>query len=161
MNFHQGDVVRIGKGKVEYTITTTFPDGDDVHVTSNNTGTARRNVRTDTLTLVKSAEDIARDETPETDAPLVSTQQPNPTYVDETAGLPNLEHIPGETRREYFDRTGVKLDGRITNYGRDILAALQLKKNVFVSKGVVTNRTKGRTQEAKRTARFGRKGGDR
>lgn len=43
------------------------------------------------------------------------------------ARKPGPEHIPGETPAEYKARTGKKLDGRTTSYGRAILAALQPK----------------------------------
>lgn len=141
MNFHKGDTVRVGKGKVEYTVWETQRDGQ-VTIQSNNTGKFST-YQPGKLILI---EDV-----------MLAQEEP---VIDETAELVNLEHIPGETRREYFERTGQKLDGRITNYGRDILAALQLKKNVFTGKAV-TNRTKGRTQQAKRTARLARKAGDR
>lgn len=141
MNFHKGDTVRVGKGKVEYTV-----QGESVSgyywIESHNTGKVTQEIA-ERLSLI---EDV-----------MLAQEEP---IIDETAQLVNLEHIPGETRREYFERTGQKLDGRITNYGRDILAALQLKKNVFTGKAV-TNRTKGRTQQAKRTARLARKAGDR
>jgi hypothetical protein len=84
MTFNKGDVVRVGKGKVEYTVTWTpesvgmAPELADPEIQSHNTGKYNR-VATSRLTLVKAAEDIARDEKPETDGPLVQGHQPNPT----------------------------------------------------------------------------------
>jgi hypothetical protein len=79
VTFTQGDTVRIGKGKVEYGVA--YDLGNEVKIVSRNTGKATM-VDPARLVLVKAAEDIARDEKPETDGPLIQGHQPNPAPVD-------------------------------------------------------------------------------
>jgi hypothetical protein len=77
-----GDVVRIGSGRVHYRVTVPATDSTPfVTVRSLNTDKPKT-VEIEKLILVKAAEDIARDEKPETDGPLVQGPQPNPAPVD-------------------------------------------------------------------------------
>lgn len=65
MSFNIGDVVRIGKGKVEYTVDNVQPENyGQVLIKSKNTGKTQL-VETDRLTLVEAAPSVFDDQTPE------------------------------------------------------------------------------------------------
>jgi hypothetical protein len=62
MSFNNGDVVRIGKGKVEYSVSEVNADGT-LNLTSAKSN--RKNVDPATLTLVEAAPSVFDDQTPE------------------------------------------------------------------------------------------------
>lgn len=115
-HFEEGDVVSVGKGKVLYNVIASFHGYEKVTVQSQNTG-RHSIVERDRLVLVLNVRDnsseILNKETEQAEVPA-----PEPKHD---------EHIPGESPAEYKARTGKKLDGRTTSYGRAILAALQWK----------------------------------
>lgn len=101
MKFEIGDIVRIGKGKVDYSFQ---------GIATNGHRAGKAVVESLTTGRITSVEEDR----------LVAV----PAAVEET---PDGQHVPGETPAEYKARTGKKLDGRITSYGRAILLALQPK----------------------------------
>lgn len=121
--FKRGDVVRIGKGKVEYTVLNDQV-GPFVDIESKNTGKAQT-MDNSRLTLV----------TPKAEKAPAEDQ--------------HIEHIPGESPAQYKARTGRKLDGRTTIYGRMILVGLQLKRTIVGETGGTAKNRKA----AKRAAR--------
>lgn len=72
-------------------------------------------------------------------------KQPSPEKPQETIGAVIRDevpaHVPGESPAAYKARTGIKLDGRRTSYGRAILVALQPK---LAPIGVKTRKARGR-----------------
>lgn len=129
MSFTKGDVVRIGKGKVQYTVTEY--DGRTVFVQSHNTDKITE-VPAERLVLIQdvmlAAEEAGCD--PEElviPAPVRTPAQRLGVNLAVSADQPVIEH---------------------TSYQKAILAGLQLKPNVFA--GVQTTL---RARKAKRAAR--------
>lgn len=202
--FEQYDVVRLGKGKVEYTVLSDVVT-HEAHIESKNTGKAQtvdasrlvlvRDIRTvppiseELLTkcedLIATASAVAEgtlsvpgldvqgdavpaaEEATEQEAVTVTWIDPEPGAESRYESIllpeenPIPEHTPGESPAAYQRRTGRKLDGRTTNYGRTILAGLQLKP-VFAGRLPALD---PKTQQAKQTRGWQRKavkqGGDR
>lgn len=147
--FKRGDVVRIGKGKVEYTVTLLTCSGADmVEIESHNTG-KRQDVETSRLTLITAAPTAEEGDQPVDKA----TEDAQTAQALEELGLsthaPHIEHIPGESPAAYQRRTGRKLDGRTTIYGRMILVGLQMKSHIA---GKTEGKVKAR-KAAKRAAK--------
>lgn len=119
--YEAGDEIRLGNGKVLYNVVLDLGDGV-VQIRSQNTGreTPASVERVNLVTNVRATQFWDG-----------ITQAPFDTdlYADEDQWV--QDHQPGETPAEYKVRTGVKLDGRTTSYGRLILAALQRKALVF------------------------------
>lgn len=110
MHFETGDIVTVGKGKTEYEIT---HDLDQiVHLRALVSGRAQRYIPKAKLTHVARFKILK-------DAEKAQTEDQH------------IEHIPGESPAQYKARTGRKLDGRTTIYGRMILVGLQLKNQMF------------------------------
>jgi hypothetical protein len=107
VKFETGDIVRIGKGKTEWEIL--LVGTDHANIRSLSSSQKRYGVPLASFTHVKKFEAL------------------NGQEEGKTEQTPDLEHVAGETPAEYKARTGKKLDGRITSYGRAILLALQPK----------------------------------
>lgn len=137
MNFRKGDIVRIGKGKVEYTVLSDVTtSGADVE--SHNTGKAQT-VDAGRLVLVKSAEDaILLVEQNDHDAEDL-------TFEDVLAPVGLLTGTVVSTVPER------------SAYSKAILAALQLKSHVFAGlkrpKARTTTRARKMAKNARRQAR--------
>lgn len=130
MDFETGDIVTIGKAKTEYEIT---HDLDQVvNLRALVSGRAQRYIPKAKLTHVARFKTLK-------DAEKAQTEADNA----------HIEHIPGESPAEYKARTGRKLDGRTTIYGRMILVGLQLKRTVVGKTGGTAKNRKA----AKRAAR--------
>lgn len=153
MAFTIGDVVRVGKGKVEYTVTWTpeskgMDEGYDLEVQSHNTGNLSR-VSRGRLVLVKAAEDIVRDEKSETDGPLVQGPQPNPAPV--------AEDKQADMEREFDEQKAAEIPLTMnTSYQKAVLFALNiLGKHVYT--GSVSATKKAKTRRLNRRQKASRK----
>lgn len=145
MAFNKGDVVRVGKGKVEYTVVGRYVKGQ-VSVQSHNTGKFAE-YPAEKLVLVKAAEDIERDAKPETDGPLVSGVQPNPAPV-------MVDPVEAE---KVLTGTVVATVPERSNYSKAILAGLQAKAG-HVFEGVsLTPKARAKRQAARRASKISRK----
>lgn len=136
----KGDEVLVGKGRVRYTV---FFQGDNdlTTIQSQNTGKFTT-VETGRLTLVSNVRDTeewkaANEEAParemtEMDKHLRFVAEHTTSTAKDDKDLPDVsKHVPGESPAQYKARTGKKLDGRTTIYGRMILVGLQAKKHIF------------------------------
>lgn len=143
-HYEAGDVITLGKGKVLYDVVNEAALGY-FHIKSQNTGrvTMESGERFNLVLNVRDNDSEILNQQPEKteDAPEaeeITTEeirQNTRTQKGISARKPGPEHIPGETPAEYKERTGKKLDGRTTIYGRMILVGLQLKKNIFSGGG--------------------------
>lgn len=130
-DFRKGDVVRVGKGKVLYTVWANQLTRK-IYLESHNTGRVTT-ADTDRVVLVTPAADVA--------GPVLARNDTVP------------EHIPGESPAQYQARTGLKLDGRTTSYGRAILAALQLKPVFPGLSRSRSDQTPGPTRQARNASK--------
>lgn len=143
-NFVHGDIVRVGKGKVEYTVAEvqTAPEGS-VTVQSNNTGKFS-DVEASRLTLLRSA-----DTDPMNDPQVIAQ------VISEGEDMAR-EHVRAEIEGDVFDP---REDRRQSAYGLAILAQVMRKNpvagahNVNPLKSVRGKRVKVRRKvRAQRTA---------
>lgn len=140
--FKDGDKVQLGKGKTAWTVMMHDDTISDEHVYLESDKGATRLVKTEDVTLIKAAG-------PSPEARSVAfgeaVKQPSPEKPQETIGAVIRDevpaHIPGESPAAYKLRTGQKLDGRRTSFGRALLVALQPK---LAPIGVKTRRGQGR-----------------
>lgn len=145
MAFTKGDTVRVGKGKVEYTVLDAVKDGTQ-GVESHNTGKVTL-VDPARLVLVKAAEDIERDAKPETDGPLVPGVQPNPVPV-------MVDPVEAE---KVLTGTVVATVPERSNYSKAILGGLQAK-GVHIFEGLsLTPKARAKRKAARRAAKISRK----
>lgn len=122
-HYEAGDVITLGKGKVLYDVVNEAALGY-FHIKSQNTGRVTMESG-ERFNLVLNVRDNDSE---------ILTQEPEKTE-DAPVAEEHSEHIPGESPKAYQERTGRKLDGRTTIYGRMILVGLQLKKNIFSGGG--------------------------
>lgn len=165
MDFAVGDIVTVGNGKTEYEITV---DLDlVVHLKALVSGRAQRYIPKARLTHVarfkalRDAEEAEVSdevvlEVPSTPAEERAAQvlSETPVKYEDNAEYrdtknQHIEHIPGESPAAYQRRTGRKLDGRTTIYGRMILVGLQMKSHIA---GNTEGKVKAR-KAAKRAAK--------
>jgi hypothetical protein len=121
--FKDGDKVQLGKGKTVWTVF--FQDeagADPEHVQLKSDKGATRLAKVTDVTLIEAAE-----KPQETIGAVIRDLEP--------------AHIPGESPAAYKLRTGLKLDGRRTSFGRALLIAIQPKLRPI---GVKTRRGQGR-----------------
>lgn len=144
--FNDGDKVQLGKGKTVWTVMMHDDTISDEHVYLKSDKGATRLAKAEDVTLLESAqeaeyrgeiEDLGRDTRDEFDG---ETEKPQET-IDAVIRDEVPAHIPGESPTAYKLRTGHKLDGRRTSYGRAVLIALQPKLRAL---GVKTRRGQGR-----------------
>lgn len=169
MSFSIGDVVRVGKGKVLYTVWANQLTRK-IYLESHNTHRVTT-ADMDRVVLVTPAPEAS--DRSKTIAEAFDKHEENRAYLDthpntvmeefvvevpaKVEAEPVPEHIPGESPAQYQARTGLKLDGRTTSYGRAILAALQLKP-VFSGRSRSRNdQTPGPTRRARRAFKKGQR----
>lgn len=171
MAFNIGDVVRVGKGKVEYTVTWTpeskgMDEGYDLEVQSHNTGNLSR-VGRNRLVLVKAVEDIERDAKPETDGPLIPGTQPNPApeldsdwhdmRTPEEAKLADMEQDMDTQKAAELKGTVQSPLDEHTSYQKTILGALNTTgKHVFGGLSL-SPRARARRKARRQAAKISRK----
>lgn len=160
--FKEGDRVKFATGKIEYTVWASDVDGRYTLVTD--AGKVKVTTEPERLRLVRTTglnraqsqfeAATARVNAVEAGAPSPearsvafgeAVKQPSPEKPQETIGAVIRDevpaHIPGESPAAYKLRTGQKLDGRRTSFGRALLVALQPK---LAPIGVKTRRGQGR-----------------
>jgi hypothetical protein len=159
--YEAGDEVQLGKGKVLYNVVEDL-GAEGVLIRSQNTGreTPVETARVNLVTNVRATQfwdgtvQAPFDTAARTVAFAEAIKQPtNDLYSDEDEWV--QDHQPGESPAQYQARTGLRLDGRTTSYGRLILAALQRKALVF-SGARSKNRSK-RTERARTHLRGARR----
>lgn len=161
--FNVGDLVKFKTGKTEYEVRSI--EGSMVSVTKvavvgDGQRAVNKTANADRIRLVRSVNsgrdsDAAREQSfdeaagPSKEARSVAfghlIKQPSPEKPQETIGAVIRDeipaHVPGESPAAYKARTGIKLDGRRTSFGRALLVALQPK---LAPIGVKTRRGQGR-----------------
>lgn len=148
MSFRKGDIVRIGKGKVEYTVEYGETVGM-IHVQSHNTGKSQA-VDPARLVLVEAVQDVAEEAGCSVEELAIPTPDLGQTGEDRMAtfqGGPE-EGLTGTVVSTVPERSA---------YSKAILAALQLKSHVFAGlkrpKVRTTTRARKMAKNARRQAR--------